>query len=353
MAEKVNQIVQMAPIRRPDPSPGRNRPLTVPGKIEAPGAGLKPGTYGGALQLGRENDLGIGVYPVVRQVIEAAAPAAQRLAGLLITALLRPLRAIAAIPGHPLLRLFVGEVHAVTLRVFAYGCVLAAMGLMAVEVATMQRGAVVAEAPTPEWTEVGKLFPAFAITMPEFDEAPRYAIWRHPNGGGRKDLFTFGDAAAGGATAMVEIYRPGAEPDPEADVVTASIPELRLSGRPVAQTALETKFGQIAIDPFTDSAPGGERGCLRFWRAFDEPKLEISGWYCNAGQELVDRGMIACSLDRLTLVAARSEPKIGALFAQAEQKRNFCGANNVFLAATRKRNDWIEATRDPRLRGAN
>ena len=74
-------------------------------------------------------------------------------------------------------------------------------------------------------------------------------------------------------------------------------------------------------------------------------------WYCNAGQELVDRGMIACSLDRLTLVAAAGEPKIGALFAQAELKRNFCGANSVFMAATRKRNDWIAAARDPRLRG--
>ncbi len=297
------------------------------------------------------------MYPVVRQVIEAVAPVARSLAlaaaGLLMAALLRPLRAIAAIPGHPLLRLFVGEVHAVTLRVFAYGCMLAAMGLMAAELGTRSRDPVVAPAPASEWAEVGKPFPAFAITMPEFDEAPRYAIWRHPNGGGRKDIFTFGDPASGGATAMVEIYRPGAEPDPEADVVTASIPELRLSGRPVAQTTLETKFGQVAIDPFTDGAPGGERGCLRFWRSFDAPRLEISGWFCNAGQELVDRGMIACALDRLTLVAAGSEPKVGVLFAQAELKRNFCGANNVFLAATHKRNDWIEAARDPRLRGAN
>jgi hypothetical protein len=61
--------------------------------------------------------------------------------------------------------------------------------------------------------------------------------------------------------------------------------------------------------------------------------------------------MLACALDRLTLIAAGSEPKIGALFAQAELKRTFCGANNVFLAATRKRNDWIDAERDPRLRG--
>jgi hypothetical protein len=298
------------------------------------------------------------VYPVVRQVIEAAAPIGRRLAdavlGRLIAGLLRPLQAVAAIPGHPLLRLFAGEVHAVTLRVFAYGCALTAMGLMAFEFVSLPRGAVVAAAgPAPAWVDVVRPFPAFAMTMPDFDDPPRYAIWRHPDGGGRKDIFSFGSPAEGGATAVVEIYRPGAEPDPEADVVTASIPELRLSGRPIAPTSIDTKFGQLAIDPFTDRAPGGERSCLRFWRSFEEPRLEIGGWYCNAGTEVVDHGMIACALDRLTLVAAGSEPKTAALFAQAEIKRNFCGANSVFLAATRKRLDWIEAARDPKLRRTN
>jgi hypothetical protein len=32
-------------------------------------------------------------------------------------------------------------------------------------------------------------------------------------------------------------------------------------------------------------------------------------------------------------------------------KRTFCGQQSVFVAATPKRNDWIEAARDPRLRG--
>lgn len=251
-----------------------------------------------------------------------------------------------------MLRMFEVEFRASMLRVAAYGCALAAIGLIASEFATLPRGAVVAEAAAnPDWIEVGRPFPAFAMTMPEFDEAPRYAIWRHANGGGRKDIFTFGDPATGGASAVVELYRPGAEPDTDPDVVTASIPELRLSGRPVVRTTIDTKFGEVAVDPFMDRAPGGERRCLRFWRAFDAPRLEISGWFCNGGQELVDRGMIACSLDRLTLLAAGSEPRIGALFAQAERKRNFCGANNVFFAATGKRRDWIEATRDPRLRG--
>jgi hypothetical protein len=206
-------------------------------------------------------------------------------------------------------------------------------------------------APETEWVEVNRPFPAFAMTMPELDAAPRYAIWRHASGRGRKDILTFGDLTLSGPTAVVELYRPGAEGGHEPEETTASVPELRLSGRPVLPATIETKFGAIAVDPFRDRAPNGERRCLRFARSFDEPRFEISGWYCNAGQELVDRGRIACALDRLTLVAAGSDPKIGALFAQAELKRTFCGANNVFLAATPRRNDWIEAERDPRLRG--
>ena len=78
-----------------------------------------------------------------------------------------------------------------------------------------------------------------------------------------------------------------------------------------------------------------------------KPRLELAGWFCNAGEELVDRSMVACAIDRLSLVAAGSEPRLGALFARAELKRTFCGRESVFVAATPKRNDWIEAARDP------
>ena len=61
--------------------------------------------------------------------------------------------------------------------------------------------------------------------------------------------------------------------------------------------------------------------------------------------------MIACALDRLTLAAGGGDPKLAALFARAELKRSFCGQQSVFLAATPKRTDWIEAARDPKLRG--
>jgi hypothetical protein len=106
----------------------------------------------------------------------------------------------------------------------------------------------------------------------------------------------------------------------------------------------------VLVDSFTDQAPGGERRCLRFSRSFDEPRFEISGWFCNPGAELIDRGMIACALDRLSLLAAGSEPKLATLFARAELKRSFCGQKSVFVAATPRRTDWIEAARDPKLR---
>jgi len=102
--------------------------------------------------------------------------------------------------------------------------------------------------------------------MQEWEEPPRYASWRHASGRGRKDILTFGDLASSGATAVVELYRPGSEPGHEPEEVTASVPELRLS-RPVLPSTIETKFGAITVEPFRDRAPNGERRCVRFARA--------------------------------------------------------------------------------------
>lgn len=244
-----------------------------------------------------------------------------------------------------LMAMFARELQATLTRLFFYCAALAAFGLGLAEVAS--RGTVVTRAAAPDWIEVNKPFRAFALAIPQFD-APRYTIWRQANGGGRKDILTFGEP--GGASAVVEIQRPGADADAgDPDDITASISELRLS-QPVAPRTIETKFGAVAVEAFKDDAPTGVRSCLRFARGFDEPRLELSGWFCNAGPELIDRGVLACALDHLALLAAGGEPKLAAFFAHAELKRSFCGQPNVFLAATPKRMDWIEAARDPKLR---
>src|SRR5438876_203508 len=198
--------------------------------------------------------------------------------------------------------MFALELQATLTRVFVYCAALGAFGLGIAEFAA--RGPIVTQAAAPEWVEVNKPFPAFAMAIPEF-EAPRYTIWRHASGGARKDILTFGEP--GGATAVVEIHRSGADADPgEPEDITASISELRLS-RPVSPRTIDTKFGAVLVEAFTDQAPRGARSCLRFARGFEEPRLEIGGWFCNGGPELVDRGMLACALDHLSLLAAGSE----------------------------------------------
>jgi len=269
------------------------------------------------------------VHPALRNAIEAAKTRVSAGASI----------------AFALLQMFAIEVRATVLRVFIYGAALAAMGLGLAEIAS--RGALSSQAAAaPDWLLVNKPFPVFAITIPEFEDAPRYAIWQQAGGSGRKDILTFTEP--GGASAVVEIHRPGGDGGEPVDI-TASIPDLRLSDR-FAAKAIDTKFGAVLVEPFIDDAPGGARSCLRFARNFDEPRLEISGWFCNPGAELVDRGMIACALDRLSLLAAGGEPKLATLFARAELQRSFCGERRVFLAATPKRIDWIEAARDPKLR---
>lgn len=277
------------------------------------------------------------MHPHLRSVIEAIGARVWR----------------AAHVAFALLCLFANELRATLARVIAYGAAVAAFALIAFEIVVPLRGTGPAQTAALDWFEVGKTFPAFAMRMPEFDAAPNYSIWRHANGAGRKDILAFGEPDAFGATAMVEIYRPAAEFNQHGDPddITASISQLRLSGPPAAPNTIDTKFGEVFVEPFTDPTPDGARRCLRFSRGFEEPRIEISGWYCNGGLELVDVGMIACALDRLTLVAGGGEPKLAALFARAELKRNFCGQQSVFLAATPKRADWIEAARDPKLRG--
>jgi hypothetical protein len=298
----------------------------------------------------------------------AARPAvAERFSGLLIHAREAPMVAYAAgvsaarrlqrladAPIHPMLRSFANEVHSTFARIFAYGCAVAAIGLIVVQVVTATRGSAALEpTPKPEWVEVTKPHPAFALAMPGFDDEARYTIRRHADGGGRKDVLSFGDPAKG-AFAEVEIYRPGTEASAfevaDADTV-AGAELLRLSAKTPEVKTIASKFGPFVIADRTEEAGGTPRQCVTFTRGFDDPRMRIAGRYCSAGMEIVNPAIIDCALDRLSLVAAGSEPKVSALFARAELKRHFCGQKGPIMAATPKRNDWIEAARDPKLRG--
>ena len=79
--------------------------------------------------------------------------------------------------------------------------------------------------------------------------------------------------------------------------------------------------------------------------------MQIAGWYCSSGEEVVDRATLACALDRLTILSAGGDAGSPRLFARAEVKRTFCGQRSPILAATPEHGDKISAVPGLKLRG--
>jgi len=111
------------------------------------------------------------------------------------------------------------------------------------------------------------------------------------------------------------------------------------------------KFGAVPLVDFAIAPDGRERRCLGFARAFDDPSMQIAGWYCSAGSEVVDRAVLACALDRLTILSAAGDAKVADVFARAELRRSFCGRRNPILAATPEGRTRSAEPRSVKLRG--
>lgn len=230
------------------------------------------------------------------------------------------------------------EARATFVRLLAYASAVGALGFSA---ALFVRAAPVrlqAEPrPVAEWRQVAKPFAAFSLPMPELAESRyEYALRRHVSGGGRQDILSWGALKGATPHLMVEIYRPLAERSGFASAEEEIA--ARLKGRDAGSLRsageMETKFGTMSLVEFSLGAP--LRRCLGFVHAYENPQLQILGWHCGSGAAAVERGLAACALDRLTLLAAGSEPKVRELFAHAELRRNFCGQRSHLLTPTPK-----------------
>ncbi|HZD91931.1 MAG TPA: hypothetical protein VE224_17665 [Pseudolabrys sp.] len=237
---------------------------------------------------------------------------------------------------HPALHSWRDDVPGALVRVSAY---LGAAAVLSMAAAQLFQSKAALDALTPArepWVTLRKPFPAFALSIPEAAGAPaRYTI-RYNVEGGRQDILSLGDPTGTDPYLEVQIYRAGGEIThfPAAD---QQIIDSAAALGPVAvhsEAPLMTKFGPIAVMAF-DSSHGRLRHCLGFVRSYDEPRLQISGRFCRGGS-LIERSTLACALDRLTLLSAGSAPKVGALFAKAELKRQFCGQRDPILAPTPK-----------------
>lgn len=233
----------------------------------------------------------------------------------------------------------------VFLQALAYCSGLAAVAGIAAYLAEAPRSVIAASVspPRPDWVAVERPWPAFALSIPEAGDAPAsYAILRHADGGGRKDVLTLGEPAGEAPSLTVEIYRPGREIARFGEAARAIAARAASLGPAGAlhmdamrmEDDLDTKFGRFAVATFSIEGAAPRR-CTGFVHTNDDPRLQIAGTFCQGG-EPVTRAMLSCALDRLTLVAAGSDQKTAALFAHAELHRSFCGQRSPLMAPTPK-----------------
>ena len=245
------------------------------------------------------------------------------------------------------------EWRAALVRIFAYLGAIAALTMLATEL--MRKPEIVAitePAPRPEWVHVEKPWPAFGLSLPGFTDETHYAIRRHADGGGRKDILSFGELGKTSRYVTIEIYRAGQEIGSFENAIDEmrvfAAEQGRVDGLRPAMP-IPSKFGPFRTFDFAVGPFSGYH-CAGFLHAFDDQRVRISGMSCNMNL-IVDRSAITCALDRLTLISAGSDPDIARLFAQAELKRTFCGQRDPLMYATPKRPGDITHSAPVGLRG--
>jgi hypothetical protein len=257
---------------------------------------------------------------------------------------------------HSVWPAFYRELIAVSLRLLTYLGALVALAILAV--GTVRHSVTLAayELPTrPQWLEIGRQHPAFALALSDLHGGDfRYAFHRHAGGSGRKDTMSWGERDSARSYLMLEIYRPGDEIDRfdrPANEIGARAAELGSISNVAPSAGFDSKFGRFATASFAVAHDTTTRHCLGFALPFDEPRLQIAGVYCRPEGEILDRGLLACALDRLSLNSAGNDLRLAAFFARAELKRSFCGQRNPLLYATARRDGWMAPGTEAKLRG--
>lgn len=248
---------------------------------------------------------------------------------------------------------FADEIRATAMRILAYLCGVAVLALVATDIATRLQDDVDLS-PRPAlrqqtWRPLERPIPAFAAPSPDLsDKTATYEILRHTEGG-RKDVLKWSAAGVALPWAEIEIYRPG---DESPGFAPAS---LEIGARTAlwnvrdvqADGVIDSKFGPMSLVAFSTQAAGKRVSCTGFARNFDDPQMQISGWTCGGSAQPSGRQAATCLLNRLTLLAAGSDPKLAELFARSELKRQADCGSAAFTSES-----WLNTLDEPDLRGA-
>ncbi|MCK1741672.1 hypothetical protein IVA80_12520 [Bradyrhizobium sp. 139] len=246
---------------------------------------------------------------------------------------------------HLALAAFADEVVATLARLFAYVGALALFAILALA-ALGQLPDLRDDEPMekPGWIVADRSPPAFALSrLDSSEKTASYTVLRHPEGGRRDVMRWTGEADR--PLAELEIYREGGEFDVARPATADLAVHMGLAeATPLEQAGLiDTKFGPVALFRLAGTAEGA-RACLGYLKRSEEPALQISGFSCQGDTLPARRAAIACTLNRLTLLASGNEPKLAELFAHAELKRRAC--------APQGSSDWLLGAANAQLRGA-
>jgi hypothetical protein len=253
---------------------------------------------------------------------------------------------------HPVLINFAEEFRAISVRLMAYLCGVGALALIAADLFSgLPVDPVEAAAPLRNrdaWAAAVRPQPAFAAPVADFaSQSETYEVFRHAQGGGRKDILRWSAAASEATLSQIELYRPGTELvafGPPASEIAARVAQGR-DDAVQAAGVIETKFGPVALVGFVSHASGKPQPCMGFAHSFETPRMQISGWSCQGESAQAQRQTIACAFDRLTMLSAGNDPQVAELFARVELRRAGCSL------AAQASPDWVTATHEPVLRG--
>jgi hypothetical protein len=249
---------------------------------------------------------------------------------------------------HPLLRSSRDTRRMIFVRLLAYVSGLAVLTALLADVFGGTPAAAVVPAPVPqqpEWIAASRPQPAFAVThLDSGGISDPYQIFRRSEGG-RRDVMRWAVPPGSDANVEIELYRPGEEEMSAPGGAGAEIAaRIGLPDTTHSETAgvIASKLGPVGLIRFSGSEEAAS--CLGFVASFDVPALRISGWSCQKLPIPEQRAFVACTLDRLMLLSAGSDPRLAALFARAELRRTGCGTQVLT-------GDWITQVQEPRLRG--
>jgi hypothetical protein len=248
-------------------------------------------------------------------------------------------------PGiDPALWRFAGECTGFFSRLMAYMGALALTAIVAVTLwddLQLQDSAITARS---GWSAAARAHPAFAVSQSDsIAKTEAYEIFLHPEGS-RKDVLRW--AQGDKPVAELEIYRAGGEAGRSEPVAGIAAP-MHPGGARELQPAgvIDSKFGTVAL--LGPVRRAGTPECLGFIKQFNEPDLRMSGWSCQGDTLPARRAAIGCMLNRLVLLAAGNDARLGELFARAELKRGDCAQG----ASASRSADWVTGAQNPQLRG--